>query len=293
MPQLPSGRHVAIHVQPALDVLENAGDSGNVHLVMDMTTRDSLAPYVCIYYLVPESEADHPLADQLFRDDALPRPPGFVAIDSGYRLSQFKELSAEWSEADKQAFWHFIDARGQAMFNEILEQAAQVQKRLLDNSGATARMLALWHKAGVHPAQEKGWAESDPGGTNWDSYDMLAALGQLTVVIPQHPEIVKRLGTAHDRLQGAWMCMRDIYRIPEGWPDSQKNVRECANMARSAGWLATFPENKQQWLHDQCVIECVNIWSAYGDGFRADFPRQFGIIELVVVSPEAKQYFRR
>jgi len=39
------------------------------------------------------------------------------------------------------------------------------------------------------------------------------------------------------------------------------------------------------------TLDAVNPWNRYGDGFHADFPRQYGIIELVVVSPTTNACF--
>ncbi len=293
MPQLPSGRHIAIQLDPLDALLNDVANPGNVHRIMAIKDLASLAPYVRILFLVPEGKCLAAEPPEEFREGSLPRPPGLVVTDSGYTLARLDELNADWSDEDKQAFQAFLDDRCQELFALGLSHTERARQWLLHESGMPARLLALWYQAGCHPCQEEGWAESDTGSPEWDSYDMLAALGQLAVLLPQHPETVEQLGHAHDRLQGMWACLRDTYPIPQGWPSLEMDVRDCANAARSEGWLSAIPAEKQDWLHRQCVIECVNLWNAYGDGFRGDFPRQYGIIELVVVSPEANACFER
>ena len=259
MPQLPSGRHIAVHLAPLGDLLKSANEPSNVHLIMALTTVEHLAPYISICYLEPKATAITLSSEQEFQKDAQPRPPEMVVVESGLTLAQFDELSANWSKADVDAFHEFLETRCQSLFTRGLEEVQQVRQWLLIESGGLTRMLALWYKAGIHPCQEDGWAESDPLSTDWDTYDMLAALGQLAEILPKHPEKVAHLGNAHDRLQGLWQTMRTNYPIPPDWPEFNANVRICAENARTAGWLESLPADKQQWLHNQCIIECVNL----------------------------------
>ena len=291
MPQLPSGRHIAVHLAPLDDLLKSADKPCNVHRVMELTTIDGLAPYVSICYLEPKSSAINQSSEQEFQNDALPRPPEMVVVESGFSLAQFDELSVDWSKEDVTAFRDFLDTRCQSLFEQGLKEVERVRQWLLKESGGLTRMLALWHKAGVHPCQEEGGAQYDGASTNWDIYDMLAALGQLVEILPKYPDKAAHLGNAYDRLQGVWQTFRTNYPLPHGWPESDADVRVCAEKARAAGWLHNQSAKDLHWLHNQCVIECVNLWEAYGEPFRKDFPRQYGIIELVTLSPAANAYF--
>ena len=293
MPQLPSGRHIAIHLSLLDDLLKAADEPCNVHRIMVLTTIEDLAPYVSICYLEPKSSAINQSSEQEFQNDALPRPPEMVVVESGFSLAQFDELSVDWSHEDIAAFQEFLEVRCHELFERGLKETELVRQWLINESGGLLRMLALWHKAGVHPCQEEGWAESKQLSTDWDTYDMLAALGQLAEILPKHPEKVVHLGCAHDRLQGVWQALRANYPIPPGWPEVDVNVRGCAENARSTEWLKNLPADKQKWLHDQCVIECVNLWNAYGESFMKDFPRQYGIVELVSLSTTADACFEK
>lgn len=287
MPQLPSGRHVAIHLNQLDVLLKSAIHPSNVHQIMEITTIERLAPYTAICFLVPEDEAGVLSPKQEFRKDAQSRPPGLKVVESGFTLAQFDEVSLDWSAEDKTAFQGFLDIRCRALFEAGLEETERVRQWLMNESGALTRTLALWHKAGVHPCQEESWEESDLGSTEWDSYDMLAALGQLTMLIPKRPELAQKLGLAHDRLQGCFHSFRQHFGIPADWPDPRANVREAASYARASGWLSANPEEKQAWLFRQAIQECICLYDASSENFHADFPQQFGIIDLVVLSPAA------
>ena len=293
MPQLPSGRHVAIHAKPLADLLGDANNPTNVHKIMAITSRDDVEAYLEVLFLVPEAEADSRVYAAAFFDFSLPRPPGLISLPSGYRLSDWPVLTKDWSDPDKLAFREFLNGRCAPVYDNCLTEVRLAQENMRNSPVMSTKILAAWMAAGCHPAQEEGWAESDPGSTDWDSYDMLAALGQLAELLPNHPEKVALLGNAHDRLQGMWQTFRTNYHVPPGWPEADIDVRVCAEEARTAGWLENQPTEKQQWLHDQCIIECVNLWDAYGEGFMKDFPRQYGIIELVTLSPDANACFER
>lgn len=293
MPQLPGGRHVAINATPLAALLDDANNPVNAQKIMAINSPHDLEAYIEVIFLMPEAEAADRGFDTEFINNSLPRPPGLFAVRSGFCLSDWPVLTRDWNDEDKVAFREFIDGRGAETFDRCMAEVGIAQDAMRNASEMTAKILAAWMAAGCHPAQEEGWAESDPGSTDWDSYDMLAALGQLADLLPNHPEKVAQLGSAHDRLQGMWQTFRTNYPIPPGWPEADTDVRVCAEEARTAGWLEDQPADKQQWLHNQCVIECVNLWDAYGEGFMKDFPRQYGIIELVTLSPDANACFER
>lgn len=291
MPQLPSGRHIAIQLNPLDDLLRNAGSPDSVHRIMAIKDVESLADYVQIIFLVPDTSDSKGSLALKFDQKSLPCPADLVVKDSGYTLAQFSELSVGWPDEDKMAFRGFLDDRCQDLFAAGLREVERAKQWLLDESGMPARWLAQCYLAGCHPCQEDGWDESRVGSPEWDTYDMLAALGQLSALLPQHPDIVSRLGFALDRLQGVWRSLQMNFPIPPDWPSLESDVSECANSARRLGWLSAISEDRQHWLRQQCVIESVNLWNAYGDGFQMDFPKQYRIIELVVVSREADACF--
>ena len=159
MPMLPSGRHIALSPEPLVELLENASLPGNVHKVMALKEWPDLHPWIDVIYLVPEGSPGVPNKGE-FSDNSLPRPPGFVAVKAGYRLCDWEPHAADWSEEDRVAFSEALDGRARHHYAQHLDYARSLQEKLLAaEGGKLAQILAGWHKAGVHPAQEEGWRE--------------------------------------------------------------------------------------------------------------------------------------
>jgi hypothetical protein len=289
MPQLPSGRHIAITLNPLAALLDEADNSGNVHKIMAIKTLADLEPYIEVVYLLPEEEVVGS-SESKFLSDSLPRPPGFVSVDSGFHVSEWDRMTADWSEADQASFREFLEGRAAPLLQQGLDAARNAQKLLRQAPSPVTRILAGWCDAGCHPSQEEGRGESDVGSPEWDDYDVLAALGQMVGLFRQQ-SISSGNWQVEARLQAFWNLV--VTHIPhaDGWPKTDLPVRKCASEAREGHWLEAIDEGSRKWFHEQGVVECVSLWSSLGDGFRASAPQPYGIIELVVISPEANRFF--
>ena len=290
MPQLPSGRQVALMPKPLDDLLKEGRQPGNIHKVMAIRTEADVHRYIDVHYLVPESEANGQEGALPLHTASLQKPPGMAFVSAGYRLAEWEQRAADWSEEDRAAFRDFLAGRAAPVLREYLDIVKSGQARLRCTEDTLTRILVGWWDAGCHPAQEEGWAESDVGTPDWDDCDMLAALGQARALLPARKEFSAQW-QAQARLDAFWNICRSELPLRAGWPSPDEPVRECAAEARAAGWLEGLDAGKRKWLHDQAVAECVALWSALGDGFRAALPQPYGIVELVVVSPEANRYF--
>ena len=51
MPQLPSGKHVAINSAPLHDLLAHADHFGNVHKILEIRTQTDMRRYIEVYFL--------------------------------------------------------------------------------------------------------------------------------------------------------------------------------------------------------------------------------------------------
>jgi hypothetical protein len=290
MPQLPSGRHVALMPKPLDDLLKEGRLPGNIHKVLAIQTEADVFRYVDVLYLVPESEAGSQEGVLGLHAGSLPVPPGMAFIPAGFRLAEWEKHAAGWNAEDRAAFREFLAGRCAPVLREYLDTVRTGQARLREADDPLTRILVGWWDAGCHPAQEEGWNASDVGSPDWDDCDLLAALGQARALLPAHKEFASHW-QAQARLDAFWNICRRELPLADGWPAADRSVRECAAEARGAGWLEGIDAGKRNWLHDQAVAECVALWSALGDGFRAALPQPYGIVELVVVSPEANRCF--
>lgn len=290
MPQLPSGRQFALMPSPLDNLLKEGGHFGNIHKVLAIKTEADVARYVDVLYLVPESEAGSQEGVLGLNAHSLPIPPGMAFVPAGFKLSEWEDRSG-WSEADRAAFREFLAGRGALTLGEWLDTVKEGKAKLHETEAPLTRLLVAWWDAGCHPAQEEGWGASDVGTPDWDDYDLLAALGQACKLLPGH------VGNAGNEkpiwmLQSYWNIVRfDLQPRLDAWPDASVGVREAATQAREHGWLDDMNPSKRDWLHDNGVSVCIQLWNAYRERLRAVIPQPCGIIELVVLSPEANRIY--
>jgi hypothetical protein len=161
MPMLPSGRHIVLSPAPLVDLLERANQPGNVQKVMALKEWPELHPWIDVLYLLPEGAAGS-RDDGAFSDNSLPAPPGMVAVKAGYRLNDWESRAAEWNDEDRVAMRQFLDERARGHYEQRLVAARDLQDKLRSpGAGFVTQVLAGWHDAGIHPAQEDGWEKDE------------------------------------------------------------------------------------------------------------------------------------
>jgi hypothetical protein len=163
---------------------------------------------------------------------------------------------------------------------------AKLQQELFqEGDDFLPKLLASWYAAGVHPAQEEDWSEDD--SPIWDTYDMLAALGDAVQYVADKDELYQLHRDIFDRATGAWQMLLSHYPFLREPSSFGADVRAVAKTWREAAHLKCLPEKKQQWIHQQLIIECVNLWNHADDVLKEHCPKAFDIITLVTLSPEA------
>lgn len=289
MPMLPSGRHVAILLEPLNDLLEDALNVVKVHKVLAIQTKADIYAFTDVIWLLSEAEATSEQINNSFLDGSLPRPPGLIPVHSGYRLAQFNEFAADWSAQDKTALWDFIDVRASALFDEGLSKTVALQEILRTDGEGMSKLIVAWWDAGVHPAQED-YKTEEWDSHIWDTYDMLAALGQMLHFLNEM-ELEPRLLDDRMRINAMWAVYSGKVPLLRGWPSLEITPRAAALQAREGKWLEDMDPQHRSTLHRQCVSECVMLWDHLGERLQAVFPDCAKIIDLVVVSPDANEVF--
>lgn len=151
-----------------------------------------------------------------FLDGSLPRPPGLIPVLSGYRISQFEIFAADCSGEDKAAFWEFIHGRADALFEQSLQTVVEVQAILRTKADGMAKLMVLWWDQGIHPAQE-GYQVEEGKQPVWDTYDMLAALGQMLEMLSMI-ELDEKLLDDKMRLTAMWSVYSQHVSQLKDWP---------------------------------------------------------------------------
>jgi hypothetical protein len=240
-------------------------------------------------WLLPESDANNEQVESTYLENALPRPAGFVTVPSGYRLNQFDTFAQSWSVEDKKALWDFVLGRSDFLFDEAMTKVLAVQNILRTQAVGMTKLMVAWWDAGIHPAQEGNQVEEGETPV-WDTYDMLAALGQMLIFLNMM-DLEDVLTSDRMRLNAIWSAYGDSIPNLAGWPDLEQTPRGGAQRAREAKWLDAMDTTRRTTLHRQCVHECVMLWDHLGDRLQAVFPDCAKIIDLVVVSADANEAF--
>jgi hypothetical protein len=283
MPQLPSGRHVAIDPTPFLELAKDIDNPFNAHKIMAIQSWPDLWPWLELQILVPEADASEEDRRRAAEQKPL-GPPGLIATYPGTRLDKWRAFTTGWSEADIQAIQDLLDHRAKKHFQKHLDHAKQLQAVLLENPDTLAEVLAHLWKAECHPLQTE--EPIDPALLQWDTYDLLAALGRVKLM--NDPDLRARHSLTFTRLEGLWafmgqLCPALTEKRGTGEP------RALAAQWRKEGWLTALPEDKQGWLRQQAVIECLNLWEHLEDDLAEAGPEATNLIELAALSPEAGQ----
>lgn len=292
MPMLPSGRQVAIKIDPIHDLLDDAFNVFKVHKVLAIREKADIYPFIDVLWLLPQEEGEAADAtESAFLEKSLPRPPKLIPVSSGYCLSQHEKFAAGWSNEDKNAFWEFINIRAAHLFEEAIKKTAAVQDRLRKSSEGTTRLMVEWWDAGVHPAQEDSDAQ-DGELPAWDTYETLAAIGQILNHLKTLP-LQGRLLDDRLRLTALWSIYAHDVPPLANWPELSMPPRAAAQQARAGQWLDLLSATALATLHRQCVYECVTLWDHLGPQLDQDYPGPSEIIKLVVISGEANENFGR
>lgn len=290
MPMLPSGQHVGIDPAPLLETIYNADHSTKVHHLMAINTVQDVWPLLEIVYFVPLAPGEESMEIKTLS----PLPPGMKRVRSGVCLDRREELAMQWTAPDRQAFEDFLcEPRMREQIQVWLGFAKQAQQEQLRSGSLASRILAGWHLAGIHPAQEEGWEEGDaaplPDGRQaweWDSYDALAAYMRIAGRVRQGVGLLERwlpraegyLGVAYQRLPGL---------AEFGFSDAESS-RDLATRLRDAKLLDNAPMLTAKWIQEQLIVECNQIYDSEGfDDLRPVMRGDTDIIELVALSRQA------
>lgn len=153
MPQLPSGKHIALDPSPLQKVISEAYGGIKVHELMEVESVDKLFAHIGVLYFRPAKEKEKenlPLADF-----SIVPPYGLEAYHSGFNLVSIRDEVGSWEHEDQKAFVAFLNEdRTNKFFENILDSVKSFQSELAEHPGTLQGMLALWWKLGIHPLQE-------------------------------------------------------------------------------------------------------------------------------------------
>jgi len=151
MPQLASGRHIAIGTDSLNGLLEAVMTGFRIHELMSIQAPEHLSPYLDIYYFRP-AESNDPAVE--YTDAALTPPDGLVPYKSGHTLATLYTGWQQWPAEDRQAFVDFMaEPRFSDYLNSLFAYIEDYKQAIRDNGPFTARVQAHWWDTGIHPLQ--------------------------------------------------------------------------------------------------------------------------------------------
>jgi hypothetical protein len=283
MPQLPSGRHIAVDLQPAQDLFDTWHLDESREALARLSTTQDLLPLTRILELVPARAEDAPM---VMLEGSIAPPPQMMTRDTGKRLGDFPDGFAEWSGEDQVAFREFVSTRVLPMLDA---QLTNIRERNVLHQKAFIQLLEeAWRKAGVHPSQEPGW-DDWPESPNIDVFDQLVALLQCRDAIVAAPPGMVAASNAVDRLHGflsmatgalQWLPKRQLPDLP---------TAQLAKAVRDAVGDAAFDDERRDWWREQVWIECNNLFdeAALEPFLMAYAPKAYGVIKLAAITRPA------
>ncbi|TCV81272.1 hypothetical protein [Sulfurirhabdus autotrophica] len=288
MPQLPSGRHVAIDPYPLLELLDDSDNAANIHKILPIDSISKMMDWLLVAYFITPEDAHGKGIDPKMGEGSLTPPPGLVYMRTGFTLSRWDELAVDWSKEDRTAMMAFLsEPRYLDYMEHRLMNVKQRQQRILSSDSVTTKLLAGMWMAGIHPAQDENhqtiWGEETL--LEWDTYDMLAALKRIVAYMVTHPEIYQEHGNVFDRASGMWQMFSGHHPFLRQLFTPDISVRDVAKEWREVGHLGLLSAEKQAWFHNQMVIECTNLCNLAGETLEKNCPHAFAILTLVSLSP--------
>lgn len=292
MPQLPSGRHIAIDPSPFLELMKSASHFSNIHKVMAIASVPNLLPWLDLMYLVEPGTANMNLQKYELTDSSFTPPPGLLALNANCRLSRWEALAKDWPPEDCAAMKSFLASERCNQYLTKLVYIAQLQQELfLVGDDFLPKLLAGWYANGIHPAQEESWSEGDDSPW-WDTYDMLAAVGHVVQFVSTKNELYQLHPHIFDRATGVWQMLLSHYPFLREPAAIQADIRAIAKSWRESESLKVLSDDKQEWIHQQLMIECSNLWNQADDVLKEYCTNAFDIFSLVTLSPEANSIKR-
>ncbi|MDQ5908372.1 MAG: hypothetical protein QG599_463 [Pseudomonadota bacterium] len=225
MPQLPSGRQVAILCQNILKMAELNAQNVQRYPIHRVKTVADLWPLVDVLFF--RTDPDYQPGANTYHEgcqhlEELARKEPYL---SGFTLATLDDEAQTWSPEDRQAFVAFLqESRTQAHLQEVLETVLDSQRRkppahipsgLFGQLSGDEVMDMFWELS-QRPSSLETPLTSRPEGIDSDEYDLLAALCRMNG-LQEFEEWQTRFGPILEGLEAFLQRLRDDHRLLSVW----------------------------------------------------------------------------
>ena len=294
MPQLPSGRQVAIICQNILKMAELNVQNVHRYPIHRVKTVADLWPLVDVLFF--RTAPDFQPSDQTYHEGSqhledLARKEPYL---SGFTLATLDEEAQSWSAEDRQAFAAFLqEPRTQAHLHEVLEAVLDSQRRkpaahippgLFGKLGGDEVMDMFWELS-QRPASPETPPTPRQEGIAFDDFDLLAALCRMNS-LQEFEEWQTRFGPMLERLEAFLQRLRDDHRLLSVWLQYwMVPVDELAGRMRGDHILTLLAPETLAWFATQAPQEALALQPLFADPELArDFAPERAILEKAALS---------
>lgn len=262
MPQLPSGRHVAVDPEPLTTLTRGVASPYNAHHLMAIEELGDLFRWLDILVLAP-TKTWKPAERERAR--AVPgAPAGFVGVPTSFRLADWRSCAGGWSEEDRAAMLAFIDERVRPWLHDDMELVRRCQKALRESPQTPAGMLAAMWEAGCHPLQDDDGAPALPCAS--DPEARLGALLRARALLRRNPAIDGVGQSTRDRLEGVLAMFEQNLSLPTLPTDA--TLTYWFEATRNGDPLGRVTADDRAWFRAQIAVECMSLWNGAGEALR-------------------------
>ncbi len=291
MPQLPSGKHIAIQANRIDEMYDEAFNGTQAHKLMQIEDIEDLYPYVDVIYF--EGDSDYVNAED-GAPGSIAMPDGLRPVNSGFTLATILQDIANWCEEDRKYFSdHLRSERVVGLLNSILGDVKQKQVMLLEEGPELGRLLAMYWRAGVHPLQEE--QESPPNKWETSFVDdkrvqvfALAAMMRMFLNSKIFKEFTAQHQKYFDMLEGfISVAIGRNQDVLEPWLWKTKLASdEVAEEMWQAKVLDDLPQHYRGHLAGQMPYSINMFWPAMDNAeARELFPVEYEILSAAWLSP--------
>lgn len=274
MPQLPSGRKVAIDGTRLCEMAELNAQTVQRYPIHRVKTITDLYPFIDVVFFkdTPEGTPSSVTYDPGARNLAEVAP--LYPYRSGFTLATLGPELQQWSPADQQAFAAFLqEPRTQAYLQENLETVLDSQRRKppahippgLFGNLSGGDLLDLFWEMSQRPASPETPPMPRPDGVNFDHFDLLAALCRMNG-LQEFAEWRTRFPGILDRLEAFLQRLRDDDRSLSVWLQYWVvAVEELAGRMRGDQLLNRLAPETLAWFITQAPQEALALQPLFAE----------------------------
>ena len=282
MPQLPSGRHVALSNVRLLAEADRYGRCGEPASIGRIETADDLRPWLDVLYFRPRAGTDAAEAS------ASNLPDRVEPYAGGLTLSSIDRNEADWSGDDREAFLRYVAS--EAAVKWLRRTFDEVARRRTVKRGADIDALVALLRATCEQDTsvdvDNAWTASFSDPERVKTF-AVAAFMRLVSVRMSRPDLYRKHADRFDRLVA---FVRQIVQHHDGSASGIYTPKLPADRLAAemwdADWLDAMSEKTRAWLKRQLPHEIANILPALdNDEARTLLPIECDIIQAAWLSP--------